>query len=229
MADRDRPTSPEVDPTEGFLSRWSRRKAKARSEPAAAPPAATESSGPAAKTAPASLQEVPEQDASSPVDPKDLPDIASLDASSDFQVFMRPGVPPHLRTLALRKLWQSDPIFSKLDGLVEYGEDYSIASWPKGAIKTAYRIGRGFVNELETLETKAEPGPLEPISDPTPEPGPAVASTVQEPLADCPAEPPQPVPEPAGSNEARPAPPPAPGPAGASAQARRPRPPPRRS
>jgi hypothetical protein len=227
MADRNRRTSAEVEADEGFLRRWSRRKATARSAPAVAPPAATEDPSPAAKTAPASLQGVPEQDAPSPVDPKDLPDIASLDASSDFTVFMRPGVPAHLRSLALRKLWRSDPIFSKLDGLVEYGEDYTIPSWPKGVIKTAYRIGRGFVNEIETLETgKAELGPPEPpVSRPAPEPGPAIASTVEEPPADPPAEPP----EPAGSNEARPAPPPAPGPAGASAPTRRrPRPLPRR-
>jgi hypothetical protein len=226
MADRDRPTSARGDPSEGFLHRWSRRKAKARSAPATAPAAAPEDSGPAEETAPASLQEAPEQDAPSPVDPKDLPDIASLDASSDFTVFMRPGVPAHLRTLALRKLWRSDPIFSKLDGLVEYGEDYTIPSWPKGTIKTAYRIGRGFVNEIETLGTaEAEPGPPEPPdSGPAPEPGPAVASTVQEPRADPPAEPPQPVPAPAGLNEARPAP----GSAGDSAPTKR-RPLPRRS
>jgi hypothetical protein len=231
MADRDRPTSAGVDATEGFLRRWSRRKAKARSAPAAAPLAATADSSPAAETAPASLQEAPEQDAPSPVDLKDLPDIASLDARSDFTVFMRPGVPAHLRTLALRKLWRSDPIFSKLDGLVEYGGDYTIPSWPKGAIKTAYQIGRGFVNEVETIDpAKAEPGPPEPpVSGPAPEPQPAIASTAQEPRVDGAAEPPQPLPEPAGANETRPAPATALAPAGASAPTRRrPRPLPRR-
>jgi len=231
MAERDRSTSTRGDATEGFLRRWSRRKATARSAPAAAPPATTEDSNPATIAEPASLQEVPEPDAPSPAHPKDLPDIASLDASSDFTVFMRPGVPAHLRTLALRKLWRSDPIFSKLDGLVEYGGDYTILSWPKGAIKTAYQIGRGFVNELEKLEpAKAEPLPPEPpAGGPAPEPQPAIASTVQEPRTDGPAQPPQPLPEPAGPNETRPAPAAAPGPAGASAPTRRrPRPLPRR-
>jgi Protein of unknown function (DUF3306) len=155
MADRDRPTGARPDATEGFLSRWSRRKAEARSAPPAAPPAVSDDSSPAEEIAPAPVQEVLEQDA--PIDPKDLPDIATLDASSDFSVFMRPGVPAHLRTLALRKLWRSDPIFSKLDGLVEYGEDYTIPSWPKGAIKTAYQIGLGFVNELEKLGAAERP------------------------------------------------------------------------
>jgi hypothetical protein len=155
MADRDRPTGARPDATEGFLSRWSRRKAEARSAPPAAPPAVSDDSSPAEEIAPAPVQEVLEQDA--PIDPKDLPDIATLDASSDFSVFMRPGVPAHLRTLALRKLWRSDPIFSKLDGLVEYGEDYTIPSWPKGTIKTAYQIGLGFVNELEKLGAAERP------------------------------------------------------------------------
>ena len=102
---------------------------------------------------------------------------------------MRPGVPEHLRTLALRKLWRSDPIFSTLDGLVEYGEDYSIATWPKGAIKTAYQIGRGFVNELEKLEAAgAQPAaPEEPAPEPAPESVSAAASADPESPADPPA------------------------------------------
>jgi hypothetical protein len=218
MADRNRPTRAEGD--EGFLSRWSRRKAEARSAPVAAPPAASEDPGPAVEAAPspvqapASGQEAHEPDALSPVDPKDLPDIETLDASSDFTLFMRPGVPAHLRSLALRKLWRSDPIFSKLDGMVEYGEDYTIASWPKGAIKTAYRIGRGFVKELEKLEgDRAEP----PADRAAAEPAPAAT----RPAAAL-AEPPQPGPAAAASDEVRPAPQPAPRSASAEG-ARKPR------
>jgi Protein of unknown function (DUF3306) len=224
MADRDRPTGARPDATEGFLSRWSRRKAEARSAPPAAPPAVSDDSSPAEEIAPAPVQEVLEQDA--PIDPKDLPDIATLDASSDFSVFMRPGVPAHLRTLALRKLWRSDPIFSKLDGLVEYGEDYTIPSWPKGAIKTAYRIGRGFMNELETLETaKSDPGLPEPtVGEPAPEPESTVASTIREPPADSRAEPWQPIPAPPASSEAQPVPDPTSGPVKASGPTRRPLP-----
>jgi Protein of unknown function (DUF3306) len=194
MAERDRPTRAGNE-AESFLHRWSRRKAEARSAPAATPatPAATDAERPAQ----APVQGADEQGADeqgSPAVPEDLPDIASLDASSDYTVFMRPGVPAHLRTLALRKLWRSDPIFSKLDGLVEYGEDYTIPSWPKGAIKTAYQIGRGFVNELEKLgaaerpEQEAPPEPAEePLDEPAhiavapPEPSPAEPASPREP------------------------------------------------
>lgn len=160
MADRDRQAGERTGTDEGFLQRWSRRKAEARS----AAVAAAEDPGVAAAGQPPAPPQIsePAPDESAPVAPEDLPDIDSLDASSDFSVFMRPGVPAHLRTQALRKLWRSDPIFSKLDGLLEYGEDYTIPSWPKGAIRTAYQIGRGFVSELEKL------GDAEPRSEEAP-------------------------------------------------------------
>jgi Protein of unknown function (DUF3306) len=188
MADRDRPMRARDD-AEGFLRRWSRRKAEARSAPAASPATddATADAGPGAQAAPEATHETLRQDAPAPIDPKDLPDIATLDASSDFSVFMRPGVPAHLRTLALRKLWRSDPIFSKLDGLVEYGEDYTIPSWPKGAIKTAYRIGLGFVNELEKLEVAERPEQEalpEPAEEPPDEPAHIAVASPEPPPAE---------------------------------------------
>jgi Protein of unknown function (DUF3306) len=193
MADRDRPTRA-GDEAEGFLGRWSRRKTEARSASTASP--ATNDARPAAQTEPEAPQEALRQDTPAPIDPKDLPDIASLDASSDYTVFMRPGVPAHLRTLALRKLWRSDPIFSKLDGLVEYGEDYTIPSWPKGAIKTAYQIGRGFVNELEKLGAAERPEqevPREPAEEPPDEPA-RIAVAPPEPSPAEPASPREPAP-----------------------------------
>jgi hypothetical protein len=186
MAERARPTREQRDADEGFLRRWSRRKAEARSAPT---PAMQDSSVPdeAVQTVPASREQPPEPEkgAPAPIDPKDLPDIESLDASSDFTVFMRPGVPEHLRTLALRKLWRSDPIFNKLDGLVEYGEDYSIASWPKGAIRTAYAVGRGFLERIGEGVERPDQAPAEQPAD-----GPAqIAAAPAEPLPPEPASP----------------------------------------
>jgi hypothetical protein len=194
MADRDGPMRARDD-AEGFLSRWSRRKAEARSAPAASP--ATDDAGPGAQAAPEATHEALRQDAPASIDPKDLPDIATLDASSDFSVFMRPGVPAHLRTLALRKLWRSDPIFSKLDGLVEYGEDYTISSWPKGTIKTAYRIGLGFVNELEKLGAAERPEQEalpEPAKEPPDEPARIADASSPEPSSAEPVSPREPAP-----------------------------------
>ena len=185
MAERDRPRSATGDEDQGFLRRWSRRKAEART----AATAATDAPSGQGERAPASREQPsePEKSAEAAIDPKDLPDIESLDASSDFTLFMRPGVPEHLRTLALRKLWRSDPIFSKLDGLVEYGEDYSIASWPKDAIKTAYKVGRGFLEEISEAARPDQAPPAEPGA-PAPEEPAAPPARIAE-AAESPVEP----------------------------------------
>jgi hypothetical protein len=183
MADRDRSTRAQGGADEGFLRRWSRRKAEARSAATAAPES---SSDPAERARPAPEQPPQAENAApAPIDPKDLPDLESLDASSDFTIFMRPGVPLELRNQALRKLWRSDPVLANLDGLLEYGEDYTIPAWPKGAINTAYQIGRGFVNEVERLgdaEAPSEPA-REPLSGQEPRPGPALAAADSSPAA----------------------------------------------
>lgn len=222
MTDRDQSAKERPNADEGFLQRWSRRKAQARS----APQVATEDSGVPAEHRPASLEQITEsrQGEPAPVAPEDLPAIDSLDASSDFSVFMRPEVPEHLRTQALRKLWRSDPIYSKLDGLVEYGEDYTISSWPKGVIRTAYQIGRGFVNELGKLGADGDPrSSEEPAPGAAPETGLAVASA--DPLSPAvpPPEPPASTSGSTTSDPAQPLPPAADTPA-----RRRPRPLPRR-
>lgn len=72
----------------------------------------------------------------------DLPDVESLGRESDYSVFLRKGVPSALRKQALRKLWRLDPAFSKLDGLVEYGEDYAAKAFGAGAAQAAQEIGR---------------------------------------------------------------------------------------
>jgi Protein of unknown function (DUF3306) len=204
MADRDRHADERPGADEGFLQRWSRRKAEARS----AAVTATEDPSVAAEGQPVSAEQAlePVQGEPAPVAPEDLPDIDSLDASSDFTVFMRPGVPEHLRIQALRKLWRADPIFSKLDGLLEYGGDYTIPSWPKGTIRTAYQIGRGFVNQIEKLaEAGAQPAPPEePALPATSETGPALTSAGPLEPEVVPAEPPAPTSGSPASEQARP-------------------------
>ncbi|MGH6926948.1 MAG: DUF3306 domain-containing protein, partial [Dongiaceae bacterium] len=90
----------------------------------------------------------------------DLPPIESLTRDSDFTVFMREGVPDDLRNQALRKLWRSDPVFANLDGMLEYGEDYSQLFKPGvgATLKTLYRVGQGYLTE--PVETTPE-SPIE--------------------------------------------------------------------
>src|SRR5690606_4028259 len=70
------------------------------------------------------------------------PDLATLDARSDYTPFLRQGVRPEVRSAALRKLWNSEPIFSQSDGLQDYAGDFSdSATVPSEPIATAYQIG----------------------------------------------------------------------------------------
>ena len=54
----------------------------------------------------------------------DMPDIDTLNADSDYSVFMSKKVSETLRRQALRKLFRL-PGFNVLDGLNEYDEDYT--------------------------------------------------------------------------------------------------------
>lgn len=148
MAERDRPPH---EPTreQGFLRRWSRRKAAARQ----VEQEDVERDQPPAEGAPGSARETPAE----AIEPASLPDIDSLTVGSDFKVFMRAGVPPELRRQALRKLWRLDPKLANLDGLLEYGEDYTQVGRAGTAAKTAYQVGKGFLEKLdEAREVTAE-------------------------------------------------------------------------
>lgn len=112
---------PEAD---GFLARWSRRKALAREgqplpeppAPAPAPVALAPAPLPAPEPAPAS----PEPPAPPP---PTLEDTAQLTPQSDFTRFVAQGVSPEVKNAALKKLF-ADPHFNVMDGLDTYIEDF---------------------------------------------------------------------------------------------------------
>jgi hypothetical protein len=171
---------------EGLLKRWSRRKLEQRErERYAVPPQPEEESG--GKTDVATTGERSPADAppAAAQTVADLPPIESLTRDSDFTVFLREGVPDDLRNLALRKLWRSDPVFANLDGMLEYGEDYS--QWFKpgagAALKTLYRVGQGYLAE------DVEPAPEAPAE----ESGPAATAAVSQPATET-------IPEPEAAN-----------------------------
>jgi len=114
---------------DGFLSRWARRKADARSgaptpgaSPASSAPAGTSEPplpmGPSAPV-PATTQ------ASAPVlpPPPTLDDVARLTKDSDFSPYVARDVDASVRNAAMKKLF-SDPHFNVMDGLDTYIDDY---------------------------------------------------------------------------------------------------------
>lgn len=114
---------PEEAEKTGFLSRWSRRKrGEEVPEPESAPPVQAEPEAPPEPM----LEPVAEAPPSEPeFDISTLPPIESLDASSDFTVFLKPGVPQALRTAALRKAWLADPLIRDYMSPLDYAWDFN--------------------------------------------------------------------------------------------------------
>ncbi len=83
---------------------------------------------------------------------EDMPDIASLNADSDFAQFMSINVSEKLRKLALRKLFQGES-YNIRDGLDEYDGDYtSFEKLDPGTITADMR----YRQELEAEKLKAQ-------------------------------------------------------------------------
>ena len=118
---------------EGFLARWSRRKAAIaapadeRNVAPAATPAVTPAPPPSAPAdaGPGETAAAAEAGGSPPQPPAPtLADVAALTRESDYARFMAPGVDRSVRNAAMKKLF-SDPRFNVMDGLDVYIDDYS--------------------------------------------------------------------------------------------------------
>ena len=167
---------------DGFVARWARRKRDARSEEqpeAVQPPEAVAEEG----------REIDPEAGDPEVDAK-LPDIDSLDETSDFTPFMAKGVPEMLRRRALRKLWRINPVFAHLDGLNEYDEDFTDAATVVENLKTLYKVGKGMVPDEDEEEAPGDAAaePSEPSESPE---NPEQVAEVGE-AATAPPPPPQP-------------------------------------
>lgn len=162
-----------TDRPETALARWSRLK-RAGAEPQAriprddqlpaAAPALSHETG-IEPVEDRSGQAPPERDDATPA--LDLPDIASLNAESDFSVFLREGVSEEIRRKALRVLWRSDPVLANLDGLNDYDEDFRASNVLVEAVRTAYKAGKGYLRNDD--EQPAPEGDVTP-EDGLPEP-----------------------------------------------------------
>ena len=116
---------------DGFLSRWSRRKAEARAPRDAQLPVDTAPAvQPVADATPVDAQALepvaPVAPEAPAVPPPTLDDVAALTRDADFSRFVGPGVDDGVKRAALRKLF-SDPHFNVMDGLDTYIGDYNKA------------------------------------------------------------------------------------------------------
>lgn len=103
-----------------------------------------------------------------------LPEPESLSAGDDFSGFMARSVPDRLRRRALRALWRTNPVLANVDGLIDYGGDFTDSATVVDNLQTAYSVGRGMLAHVERMAPPAAPQEVEAETEPDtiPEPDP---------------------------------------------------------
>lgn len=129
---------------------WSRRRA-AVSKEAAAEQQAQEAALVAARDA-----EVAEKSDDELLEELGLPEPEALGEGDDFKQFLTEAVPSRLKTRALRQLWKVNPVLANIDGLVDYGEDFTDAATVVENLQSAYQVGKGMMAHVQELARQAE-------------------------------------------------------------------------
>ena len=131
---------------EGFLDRWSRLKETGE------PPEVEASEAQVSDVAQPEDAEVDERSDEEILEELGLPDPDNLTLGDDAAGFMSKAVPDRLRRRALRQLWRTNPVLANVDGLVEYGEDYTDSAMVVENLQTLYQVGKGMFVEPEEPE-----------------------------------------------------------------------------
>ncbi len=131
---------------------WSRRKARVREE-AAADEHAVEARQRAERE-----RELEARSDDEILQELGLPDPDTLEPGDDFGAFMARAVPERIRRRALRRLWRSNAALANLDGLLDYGEDYTDSATVIEGLQTAYQVGRGMVARVREVAADAVDG-----------------------------------------------------------------------
>ncbi len=134
--------------SESRVARWSRLK---RQDAAA-------EDAPQAEPDPAPAPEETDADALRRLG---LPEPETLTAMADFRAYLGAGLPASLRRRALRALWQAKPDLGRLDGLLDYDDDYTDAATVPDQLRTAWNIASGFAG-AERAEAPVNPEPPAP-------------------------------------------------------------------
>ncbi|WP_265518310.1 DUF3306 domain-containing protein [Nitratireductor luteus] len=141
---------------EGFLSRWSRRKREVSRQDA------DEVSSPDEAGEEPSAEAINEEMEANRLAAEAI-DIDSLEKGDDFSLFLKRGVPTALRTKALRRLWQSNPLLANLDGLNDYDTDFNDPA--HNTYSSLWQVGRGFLSKSEQQRQRDTGGIREASED----------------------------------------------------------------
>ncbi len=137
---------------QSFLSRWSRRKQEETAEP-------LEVSEDGARPTP---DPEPEPEPEEWLKTNEMPAPETLGQGDDFSPFLKDGVPAILRRRALRALWRTNPTLANLDGLIDYGEDFTDCAMVPEVISTAYQVGKGIMRKVLDVDDSTADGDPDP-------------------------------------------------------------------
>jgi hypothetical protein len=129
---------------------WARRKAAVEAE-AAAEKRATEEERIAVDHA--RLEEKPDEEILAELN---LPDPDTLKPGDTVEAFMSKAVPDRIRRRALRQLFRLNPALANIDGLVDYGEDFTDAALVVENLQTTYQVGKGMLAHVQEMARQAE-------------------------------------------------------------------------
>ena len=150
---------------------WSRRRAGVEAEAEAVEARVAEAQE-------AKLAERPDEEVLAELN---LPEPEALDSPEAVQEFLKAELPQRLKTRALRRLWRLNPMLANLDGLVDYGENYTDAATVIENMQTVYQVGKGMLTAfLEDEEDAADDLPAEEIEEE--EEAPLIAAAEPAPL-----------------------------------------------
>ena len=167
-------------PADKPLDAWSRRKARVRAEEEAL---ARRKAQAETERQQAALAEKTDEEILAELN---LPDPDSLETGDDIAGFMQATIPERLRRRALRKLWTLNPVLANVDGLVDYGEDFTGKGAVGEVIETIYKVGRGMLGDMkdEDAPVVAAPAEEQPVEQADDLDEPDDSATDSEPHAD---------------------------------------------
>ncbi|MBY6160833.1 DUF3306 domain-containing protein [Mameliella alba] len=129
---------------------WSRRRAAVAAEQQA------EAQAQVAEARAAEAAAIEEQSDDEVLEELGLPAPEDMTDPAQVQELLRSVVPQRLRTRALRRLWRLNPVLANVDGLVDYGEDFTDAALAVEKLQTVYQVGKGmFDKAAEQAEAEA--------------------------------------------------------------------------
>jgi hypothetical protein len=161
------------DGDKGFLARWSQRKRGAKQPEREAPLADAE----------VGAEPAPEAESPEEFDLTSLPSLDELTPTTDITMFLRKGVPEHLRNAALRKSWALDPaIRNYVNPALDYAYDWNTP----GGVPGNSELGAG----VDVARLVSE---IMGTGVPTVEPSTSAAETLK--VASDPAQPGEPKPD----------------------------------